>query len=164
LDNLEENSHKGFYELIQEHSYIGWINADISLIQHNTKLYCINVLQISMALMYQICLEKFKNFKKIYFTEPLDILKLISSTDCKNPKVVIYLNQEIMEEFLSSEKKILILNDYLSIEIKDGKLYSLPQLIENQYIPIHRLPDFLLNLITMIDWTNELNWYFLIKP
>lgn len=52
-----------------------------------------------------------------------------------------------------------MIDEYFSIEIKDGKLLALPLLLNNHVPPLHRLPDFLYRLGRMVDWEEEKNCF-----
>ena len=60
-------------ELIANHSFVGSIDRELSLIQHNTSLYIANTPAITKKLFYQITLKDFGNFSAIRLNPPAPI-------------------------------------------------------------------------------------------
>ena len=60
-------------ELISKHSFVGSIDTEFSLIQHNTSLYIANTPAITKQLFYQITLTDFGNFGAIRLNPPAPI-------------------------------------------------------------------------------------------
>lgn len=169
LDNLEtikaliseckKDSHEGVRKIIKEHIYVGFINPVLSLIQHNDKLFVVNAHKLSEALFYQMILSKFSNLRKINIKNPLDIetLVLAASKDEEMTKRA--------KKLFGQDRIIGLMNEYYSIEIKDGCIKSLPQILDNHVPPFHRLPDFLLEITKLSDdiWKDEMECLFTIS-
>lgn len=157
---VTDNTHKGLQEMLQNHSFVGCVNPQWSLIQHHTKLYLLNTTKLSQELFYQILIYDFGNFGVLRLSEPaplydLAMLALDSEesgwTEEDGPKEG--LAQYIMD-FLKNKAEML--EDYFSMEIdQDGNLTGLPLLLD-KYTPVMEgLPMFILRLATEVNWDNE---------
>ncbi|KAK9541808.1 hypothetical protein VZT92_001828 [Zoarces viviparus] len=155
-----ENTHKGLQEMLQNHSFVGCVNPQWTLIQHHTKLYLLNTTKLSQELFYQILIYDFGNFGVLRLSTPaplydLAMLALDSEesgwTEEDGPKEGL---AQYIVDFL--KKKTEMLEDYFSIEIdEEGNLTGLPLLLD-KYTPLMEgLPMFILRLATEVNWDNE---------
>jgi DNA mismatch repair protein MLH1 len=146
-----ESDHEGINKLMKDHHYVGFVNSNLSLIQHNDKLYVVNVYNVSKELMYQMCLKKFSKFRKIRLSEPLDIQTLLFSAS---------QDKEFSEKGLSlfnQDRVKGIMNEYFGIEITNSSICTLPQLLENHVPNLFRIPQFLLDIVKIpeLHWKDE---------
>ncbi|XP_066546561.1 DNA mismatch repair protein Mlh1 [Amia ocellicauda] len=157
---ITEQTHTGLQEMLQNHSFVGCVNPQWALIQHQTKLYLLNTTKLSQELFYQILIYDFGNFGVLRLSTPaplydLAMLALESEesgwTEEDGPREGL---AEYIVDFL--KKKAEMLEDYFSMEIdQDGNLTGLPLLLDN-YIPaLEGLPMFVLRLATEVNWDNE---------
>ncbi|GAA6214051.1 DNA mismatch repair protein Mlh1 isoform X1 [Lates japonicus] len=157
---ITENTHKGLQEMLQNHSFVGCVNPQWTLIQHHTKLYLLNTTKLSQELFYQILIYDFGNFGVLRLSTPaplydLAMLALDSEesgwTEEDGPKEGL---AQYIVDFL--RKKAEMLGDYFSLEIdQEGNLTGLPLLLD-KYTPIMEgLPMFILRLATEVNWDNE---------
>uniref|UniRef100_A0A672ZV11 DNA mismatch repair protein MLH1 n=1 Tax=Sphaeramia orbicularis TaxID=375764 RepID=A0A672ZV11_9TELE len=157
---ITENTHKGLQEMLQNHSFVGCVNPQWTLIQHHTKLYLLNTSKLSQELFYQILIYDFGNFGVLRLSTPaplydLAMLALDSEdsgwTEDDGPKEGL---AQYIVDFL--KKKAEMLEDYFSLEIdQEGNLTGLPLLLD-QYTPVMEgLPMFILRLATEVNWDNE---------
>ncbi|XP_039995837.1 DNA mismatch repair protein Mlh1 isoform X2 [Xiphias gladius] len=157
---ITENTHKGLQEMLQNHSFVGCINPQWTLIQHHTKLYLLNTTKLSQELFYQILIYDFGNFGVLRLSTPAPLYDLaMLALDCEEsgwteedgPKEGL---AQYIVDFL--KKKSEMLEDYFSMEIdQDGNLTGLPLLLD-KYTPIMEgLPMFILRLATEVNWDNE---------
>ena len=83
-------------ELIARHSFVGSIDREFSLIQHNTSLYIANTPAISQQLFYQIALKDFGNFSAIRLNPPAPINVLaklgLDNTGKKEDYTIVTIN------------------------------------------------------------------------
>ena len=83
-------------ELIAKHSFVGSIDREFSLIQHNTALYIANTPAISQQLFYQIALKDFGNFSAIRLNPPAPINVLaklgLDNTGKKEDYTIVTIN------------------------------------------------------------------------
>ncbi|KAK1905898.1 DNA mismatch repair protein Mlh1 [Dissostichus eleginoides] len=157
---ITENTHKGLQEMLQNHSFVGCVNPQWTLIQHHTKLYLLNTTKLSQELFYQIVIYDFGNFGVLRLSTPaplydLAMLALDSEesgwTEDDGPKEGL---AQYIVDFL--KKKTEMLGDYFSVEIdQEGNLTGLPLLLD-KYTPVMEgLPMFILRLATEVNWDNE---------
>ncbi|XP_054455981.1 DNA mismatch repair protein Mlh1 [Anoplopoma fimbria] len=155
-----ENTHKGLQEMLQNHSFVGCVNPQWTLIQHHTKLYLLNTTKLSQELFHQILIYDFGNFGVLRLSTPaplydLAMLALDSEesgwSEEDGPKEGL---AQYIVDFL--KKKTEMLEDYFSLEIdQEGNLTGLPLLLD-KYTPIMEgLPMFILRLATEVNWDNE---------
>lgn len=157
---ITENTHTGLQEMLQNHSFVGCVNPQWTLIQHHTKLYLLNTTNLSQELFYQILIYDFGNFGVLRLSTPaplydLAMLALDSEgsgwTEEDGPKEGL---AQYIVDFL--KKKAEMLEDYFSMEIdQEGNLTGLPLLLD-KYTPVMEgLPLFILRLATEVNWDNE---------
>uniref|UniRef100_A0AAQ6AI11 DNA mismatch repair protein S5 domain-containing protein n=1 Tax=Amphiprion ocellaris TaxID=80972 RepID=A0AAQ6AI11_AMPOC len=150
----------GLQEMLQNHSFVGCVNPQWTLIQHHTKLYLLNTTKLSQELFYQILIYDFGNFGVLRLSTPaplydLAMLALDSEesgwTEDDGPKEGL---AQYIVDFL--KKKAEMLEDYFSVEIdQEGNLTGLPLLLD-KYTPVMEgLPMFILRLATEVNWDNE---------
>uniref|UniRef100_A0A8D0DCR1 DNA mismatch repair protein MLH1 n=1 Tax=Sander lucioperca TaxID=283035 RepID=A0A8D0DCR1_SANLU len=157
---ITENTHKGLQEMLQNHSFVGCVNPQWTLVQHHTKLYLLNTTKLSQELFYQILIYDFGNFGVLRLSTPaplydLAMLALDSEesgwTEEDGPKEGL---AQYIVDFLKNKTEML--GDYFSIEIdQEGNLTGLPLLLD-KYTPVMEgLPMFILRLATEVNWDIE---------
>lgn len=159
-EEISERGHETLREMLHNHSFVGCVNPQWALAQHQTKLYLLNTTKLSEELFYQILIYDFANFGVLRLSEPaplfdLAMLALDSPesgwTEEDGPKEGL---AEYIVEFL--KKKAEMLADYFSLEIdEEGNLVGLPLLIDNYVPPLEGLPIFILRLATEVNWDEE---------
>ncbi|XP_054450853.1 DNA mismatch repair protein Mlh1 [Pteronotus mesoamericanus] len=159
-EEINERGHETLQEMLHNHSFVGCVNPQWALAQHQTKLYLLNTTKLSEELFYQILIYDFANFGVLRLSEPaplfdLAMLALDSPesgwTEEDGPKEGL---AEYIVEFL--KKKTEMLADYFSLEIdEEGNLIGLPLLIDNYVPPLEGLPIFILRLATEVNWDEE---------
>ncbi|KAK0137958.1 DNA mismatch repair protein Mlh1 [Merluccius polli] len=157
---ISEKTHKGLQEMLQNHSFVGCVNPQWTLIQHHTKLYLLNTTKLSQELFYQILIYDFGNFGVLRLSSPaplydLAMLALDSEdsgwTEEDGPKEGL---AQYIVDFL--KKKAEMLEDYFSLEIdQDGNLTGLPLFLDNYSPVMEGLPMFILRLATEVNWDDE---------
>ncbi|XP_041644687.1 DNA mismatch repair protein Mlh1 [Cheilinus undulatus] len=157
---IEDDTHQGVQELLQNHSFVGCVDPQWSLIQHQTKLYLVNTSVLSKELFYQILIYDFGNFGVLRLSSPaplydLAMLALDSEesgwTEDDGPKEGL---AQYIVDFL--KKKAEMLQDYFSMETdQEGNLTSLPLLLDNFSPLMEGLPMFILRLATEVNWDDE---------
>ncbi|XP_004676380.1 PREDICTED: DNA mismatch repair protein Mlh1 [Condylura cristata] len=159
-EEISQRGHETLREMLHNHSFVGCVNPQWALAQHQTKLYLLNTTKLSEELFYQILIYDFANFGVLKLSEPaplfdLAMLALDSPesgwTEEDGPKEGL---AEYIVEFL--KKKAEMLADYFSLEIdEEGNLIGLPLLIDNYVPPLEGLPIFILRLATEVNWDEE---------
>lgn len=159
-DEVSENNYKGLQEMLQNHSFVGCVNPQWTLIQHHTKLYLLNTTKLSQELFYQILIFDFGNFGVLKLSEPaslydLAMLALDSPdsgwTEDDGPKEGL---AQFIVDFLKNKREML--DDYFSLQIdQDGHVIGLPMLLDNYTPVMEGLPMFILRLATEVNWDSE---------
>lgn len=157
---IKENTHTGLQEILQNHSFVGCVDPQWTLIQHQTKLYLLNTSRLSQELFYQILIYDFGNFGVLRLSTPapiydLAMLALDSEesgwTEEDGPKEGL---AQYIVDFL--KKRSEMLEDYFSMEIdQDGNLTGLPLLLDKFSPVMEGLPMFILRLATEVNWDEE---------
>ncbi|XP_051228428.1 DNA mismatch repair protein MLH1 [Lolium perenne] len=160
LTEIDTNLHLGLLDIVKNCTYVGVADEVFALIQHNTRLYLVNVVNVSKELMYQQALCRFGNFNAIQLSEPAPLRELmmmalkddesISDENDKEKLEIAEVNTEILKE--NAE----MINEYFSIHIdQSGNLTRLPVVLD-QYTPdMDRLPEFALTLGNDVTWDVE---------
>ncbi|XP_074531346.1 DNA mismatch repair protein Mlh1 [Halichoeres trimaculatus] len=159
-EEIKENTHTGLLEILQNHSFVGCVDPQWTLIQHQTKLYLLNTSKLSQELFFQILIYDFGNFGVLRLSTPapiydLAMLALDSEesgwTEEDGPKEGL---AQYIVDFL--KKKAEMLEDYFSLEIdQDGNLTGLPLLLDKFSPVMEGLPMFILRLATEVNWDDE---------
>ncbi|KAK2852928.1 hypothetical protein Q7C36_008129 [Tachysurus vachellii] len=159
-NEITEQTHKGLQEILHNHSFVGCINPQWSLVQHHTKLYLLNTTRLSQELFYQILTFDFGNFDVLWLSNPaplydLALMALDSEesgwTEEDGPKEGL---AQYIVNFL--KKKAEMLDDYFSIKIdEEGNLTGLPLLLDKYSPAMEGLPLFILRLATEVNWDSE---------
>ncbi|XP_043213715.1 DNA mismatch repair protein Mlh1-like isoform X2 [Amphibalanus amphitrite] len=159
-EEVERGCHSGLRRLLAEHSLVGVVTAQLSLVQHQTRLYLVNHRRLAEQLFYQICLYQFGALGLLQLEEspPVRELALLGLeqkdagwTEEDGPK----------EELADCVCQVLqrhadMLDDYFSIQVDgQGRLRALPLLLDHYEPPIAALPGFLTRLATEVDWETE---------
>lgn len=159
-EEVQESMHKNLREMFQFHKFVGCVNKEFSLMQHQTKLYLVNTTKLSRELFYQLMIFDFGNYGILRLSEPAPIYELAllaldleesGWTEADGPKTDL---AQYIVDFLKSKAEML--SDYFSMEIdEDGNLCTLPLLLDH-YIPnMEGLPMFVLRLATEVNWDKE---------
>lgn len=131
---IEEAVHSNLRELLSEHVFVGCVDVNRSLIQHETKLYLCNTRKLLQELFYQLIMYDFQNFGTITFLKPLPMKELVLiALDLQD---VGWTPEDGDKNELSDAavqiliEKAAMLQDYFSVKIdSDGNLLSIPLLI-----------------------------------
>ncbi|CAO1943126.1 unnamed protein product [Urochloa humidicola] len=160
LTEVDSHCHPGLLEVVKNCTYVGLADEVFALIQHNTRLYLVNVVNVSKELMYQQALCRFGNFNAIQLSEPAPLRELLLMA-LKDDELLGDENDEEKLEIAEVNSEILkenaeMINEYFSIHIdKDGNLTRLPVVLD-QYTPdMDRLPEFVLTMGNDVTWDDE---------
>ena len=69
--SVEKNASKLIHEILQSMNFVGFVNRELALIQHQTALYLTNTRLLSEELFYQLALFNFGNFGYYKLAEPV---------------------------------------------------------------------------------------------
>ncbi|XP_075109414.1 DNA mismatch repair protein MLH1 [Nicotiana tabacum] len=163
VNEIDNDCHSGLLDVVRHCTYIGMADEVFALIQHNTHLYLVNVINLSKELMYQQVLRRFAHFNAIQLSEPASLPELImlalkeeegidpqgnESNELRGK--IAEMNTELLKE------KAEMLEEYFSVYIdSNGNLSRLPVILD-QYTPdMDRIPEFVLCLGNDVDWEDE---------
>ncbi|XP_072981652.1 DNA mismatch repair protein MLH1 isoform X1 [Typha angustifolia] len=162
LSEIDCNSHSGLLDIVKDCTYIGLADEVFALLQHNTHLYLVNVVNISKELMYQQVIRRFAHFNAIQLSEPAPLQDLLmmalKEEDLESPtnenddlkQKIAEMNTELLKQ------KAEMLEEYFCINIdQQGNLTRLPVILDQHTPDMDRLPEFLLSLANDVDWENE---------
>eukprot|EP00898_Chlorokybus_atmophyticus_P001568 jgi/Chlat1/2411/Chrsp17S02666 len=164
LQEVDKRAHAGLVELVQQHKFVGMADSTFALLQHNTKLYLVNVNKLSQELMYQNTLRRFGRFPAIRLSEPAPLGELLEmaldeeeaagrySPSSDGPKdEVTRVSVQLLKE------KADMLREYFALDINpdDAQLRALPAIVDHYTPAIDGLPKFLLALTNEVDWDSE---------
>ncbi|KAK2702009.1 DNA mismatch repair protein Mlh1-like [Artemia franciscana] len=157
---VDAQSSDGLRDLIKNHTFVGVVNSQFSLIQHQTKLFICNTIKLREELFYQTLLEDFGNFAKFRFSDPLPIheLALIALTQEDSGWTEEDGPKEELARFIadSLKSRAPMLADYFSIEITEtADLVTIPMLLDDYTPPVEGLPMYVLRLASEVQWDSE---------
>ncbi|KAJ0977302.1 hypothetical protein J5N97_012776 [Dioscorea zingiberensis] len=162
ISEIDSNAHTGLWDIVKNCTYIGLADDVFALLQHETYLYLVNVVNVSKELMYQQAISRFGHFNAIQLSDPAPIPELLmmalKEEDLESPdeesddlkKKIVEMNTELLKQ------KAELLDDYFCIHIdQQGNLMRLPVILEQHTPDMDRVPEFLLSLGNNVDWDNE---------
>ncbi|KAG0493193.1 hypothetical protein HPP92_004187 [Vanilla planifolia] len=162
LRDIDFNVHSGLQDIIKNCTFVGLADETFALLQHNTHLYVMNVVNVSKELMYQQVIRRFGNFNAIQLSEPAPLLELLvialkeedlDSTGDENDdfmKKIAEMNTEMLL------RKAELLDEYFSIHIdQQQNLTRLPVVLDQHTPDMDHVPEFLLSLGNDVDWNSE---------
>ncbi|XP_061387697.1 DNA mismatch repair protein Mlh1 [Musca vetustissima] len=148
-------------KMVKELVFVGVVDKQFALFQHETKLYMADTIKLSEQLFYQRLLYEFENHKMISIKpQPLpvkDLIKLALNT----PESGWTEEDGDKDELAERASEILIekspiMREYFSMTINSsGQLETIPSLLD-KYIPSKTfLPIYMLRLATEVEWDTE---------
>lgn len=161
---VENGCHTGLRETVKNMTFVGSVNPEYALIQHVNKLYLTNTLALSEELFYQILLNDFGNFGILKLSSPASIyeLAMIALELEESGWTEADGTKEDLSSYISSllQSKAPMLDDYFSIQIDDnGKICTLPYLLDDYVPAMEGLPMYMLRLATEVEWDTELDCF-----
>ncbi|KMT20165.1 hypothetical protein BVRB_1g001770 isoform A [Beta vulgaris subsp. vulgaris] len=162
IDEIDNSYHSGLLEIVRGCTYVGMADDVFALLQYQTHLYLVNVVNLSKELMYQQVLRRFAHFNAIQLSDPAPLPELImlalkeEDTDADGSdnddlrKKIAEMNTELLKG------KTEMLEEYFCIYIDpQGNLSRLPVILD-QYTPdMDRVPEFVLCLGNDVNWEDE---------
>ncbi|KAK6940344.1 DNA mismatch repair protein Mlh1, C-terminal, partial [Dillenia turbinata] len=139
IKDVDSDCHSGLLDIVRHCTYIGLADDTYALLQHNTHLYLLDVVNVS---------------------DPSPLVQLLmlalreedSDADCNDDlkEKIAEMNTELLKE------KSELLEEYFSIHIdENGNLSRLPVILD-QYTPdMDRVPEFVLVLGNDVNWEDE---------
>lgn len=161
IKKVKNRNEPRFNDILRDHIFIGWVSRKFAVIQDDTTLYKVNMQSITEHFFYQLALDGFGKFGKITLNPHPPIQELASfalddveesgwtEADGDKARLAQYVSELVKE-------KSEMLAEYFSMKVtSDGRLISIPRLLEG-YVPfLGGLPNLLLRLATEVDWDDE---------
>lgn len=149
--------------LLSELTFVGVVDRQRALIQHETKMFLCDTQRLSTEIFYQILLYDFENFGGIRLDAAGDGLAIqelaelaLASEESGWTEAdgsIADLASSVHEIFV---QKRAILSEYYGFEIDaEGRLRQLPMLLENHVPSMAHLPMYILRLATEVNWDEE---------
>lgn len=146
---------------IKNSVFVGLFDHDRALIQHDTKLYAINLKAYLKEQLYQFYLFDFGNFPPIEILPPGNKILFMIETYLKDiqkhePTVFNSLTFQTPESVIS---KLLshsgMLQDYLSLEFTRNEVFTIPCIIPDHVPNLTFLGRFFVDLANKVDYSEE---------
>ncbi|KAF6147807.1 hypothetical protein GIB67_014387 [Kingdonia uniflora] len=166
LSDIDCKCDSDLLEIVKHCTYVGMADDLLALLQHNTRLYLVNVVNLSKELMYQQIIRRFGHFNAIQLSDPAPLSELIMmalkdedlESECSEnddlKKKIAEMNIELLEQ------KAEILEEYFCISIDQQRNLSRIPVILDQYAPnMDHVPEFVLCLGNDVDWKDEKNCF-----
>jgi len=159
--NIKTECEPTLRKLISNHSFVGCIDRQFALIQHETSLFIINNPKVTEEMFYQIAINEFGNFDAIRLN-PSAPISVIAKLALDNTEESGWTEADGDKSDLANfaEKLLMdkrnMLSDYFSLNIdENGDVLTIPMLLDG-YVPfLGNLPIFILRLATEIDYEEE---------
>ena len=148
--------------------FTGCADRDFALIQHETKLYAVNIPELTKHLFYQLMLVQFQSCDMMQLRPAPKLFDLIRIA-LESPDSGWTEKDGDKDELAKNAVQILaekaaLLDDYFSIQIsedeEDGswELSSIPILLEGFSPDLNQIPIFALKMAVSVEWTEEEAW------
>ncbi|XP_043247795.1 DNA mismatch repair protein Mlh1 isoform X1 [Colletes gigas] len=157
---VEDECHEGLREILSNLTFVGCIDQSSALVQSGVNLYLCNTKKLAEELFYEIMLYDFANHGVIKFSDAIPLYEL-AMLGLDTEEAMWTEEDGEKSELATSAKELLLekadmLKEYFSIVIdKQGKLKSLPVLLEKYFPHEAGLPLYVLRLATEVNWSSE---------
>ena len=74
---VDDECHEGLRELFANHTFVGCANREFALVQHGTKLYAVNIPEVTKHFFYQLILNQFGSAAYIKLEPPTKVVELV---------------------------------------------------------------------------------------
>jgi DNA mismatch repair protein MLH1 len=161
--NIEMNCHEGVREILCDPVVIGFVDNHRALIQKGTRLYMIDLSELSRDLFYQRCISLRGQGKGIVLNPHLSIQVLVQCAleaeeilgnwrDSEDGGTKEEVSQ-LLSELLVRKSSLLKANFGICIS-ETGKLVEMPELIPGCRFKEEFLPKFFLALGQHVNWVS----------
>ncbi|KAJ3161444.1 DNA mismatch repair protein [Geranomyces michiganensis] len=72
-EEVQEARHRGLTEVFATHTFVGFVDDSLALIQAGTRLYMVDFEEWSQELFYQLALQGFSNFGTMHLPKPVSV-------------------------------------------------------------------------------------------
>ncbi|KXS20066.1 mutL-like protein 1, colon cancer, nonpolyposis type 2 [Gonapodya prolifera JEL478] len=161
-EEVESKEHKGITEVFREHTFVGCVDNQLALVQHQVRLFMVNYVEISRELFYQVFLRLFSNLGHVLLPPtPLRELLIVALEEEERDRGSWDPTMKTKDEIAGEIVDILVerremLEEYFSFQIDEGRNICALPLVLKGYTPVmEKLPTFLLRLGTEVNWDTE---------
>uniref|UniRef100_A0A8D8HCU8 DNA mismatch repair protein Mlh1 n=1 Tax=Culex pipiens TaxID=7175 RepID=A0A8D8HCU8_CULPI len=147
-------------KIFSELTFVGVIDRRKALIQYDTKMFLTSTRVLCQELCYQMLLFNFSNLGAISLSPAISVAEL-ASLALQDPDngwteedgLIAELAERIVEILVS---KAPIMREYFGLSIsEEGKLESIPVVIEDYTPSVVHLATYVLRLATEVEWDDE---------
>ncbi|KAG2444840.1 hypothetical protein HXX76_001581 [Chlamydomonas incerta] len=159
LAEAEADCHGGLSDLLREHTFVGMADGSLALLQHGTRLYLVDVGALSCDLYYQLALRRWGQPLRLALEPPPLVSELVElglqllevqgewQPDDGSPEELGALVTELLQQNRPElERDIGLVVD------EQGRLVSVPLLLEGLLPEPSRLADLVVGLAKDVDW------------
>ncbi|KAJ3135190.1 DNA mismatch repair protein [Physocladia obscura] len=162
-NQVKKNAHQGLTSLFRDHTFVGPVDDRWILVQYQTKLYIMDIEEISREFFYQLVLHGFSNFGIMKLETPCSIKPLIflaleEENDVNQRLDELQDPEDIATKIIDtlSERREMIAEYFGVVFSDDGaEIQALPVILSGYTPNLAKLPIFLLRLGTEVDWSEE---------
>ncbi|KAG2496183.1 hypothetical protein HYH03_005783 [Edaphochlamys debaryana] len=159
LAEAEAGAHGGLGELLREHTFVGVADGSLALLQSGTRLYLVDVGALAGDMLYQLALRRWDQPLRVALDPPPCVGELVelglSLLEAKgewrpedgSPQELAGLVTELLQQKRPALERSL----GLAVD-EQGRLASVPQLLEGLPPDPARLPDLVIALARDVDW------------
>ena len=150
-------------DLLANHTFVGCVDRELALLQHDTKLFLVNTTRLTNLLFRQIIFSQFGDLPVLRLCPPPRVwdLAMLAVEDPESGwKPEDGEKGELVDQVvnvLEGHKEMLA--DYFSLEMEDieGSLHltGIPLLLEDYCPWFGGLPNYLCMLATEVNWSDE---------
>jgi DNA mismatch repair protein MLH1 len=169
LAETEARRHEGFTNIMRKNTFVGFMSFDsdpLMLLQHKTKLFLLDLGNLTYEYLYQLILHNFGNLSRVSLTPSAPVARLVLmaltqdtegvSSEAQRKAAVdiawILLDKaDILSEYFSID---IVTDDDAKDELDSIVLQCIPELVPYYFPPVARLGSFLLGLSECV-WTEE---------
>ena len=165
--DIVDNCSSECRDLLANHTFVGCVDRELALLQHDTKLFLVNTTKLTSLLFRQIIFSQFGDLPVLRLCPPPRVwdLAMLAVEDPESGwKPEDGEKGELVDQvvnLLESHKEMLA--DYFSLEMEDieGSLHltGIPLLLENYCPWFGGLPNYLCMLATEVDWSDEMECF-----
>ncbi|GLC43233.1 DNA mismatch repair protein [Pleodorina starrii] len=156
---VEGGTHAGLGEVLREHTFVGMADGSLALLQHGTRLYLVDVGGLSRDMFYQLALRRWDQPLCLALEPPPLVSELVGlglqllqvkgewRPEDGSPEEL----GELVSELLQQNRPALERQLGLVVD-EQGRLRSVPLLLEGLPPDPARLPDLVVGLAKDVDW------------
>ncbi|KXZ55311.1 hypothetical protein GPECTOR_3g445 [Gonium pectorale] len=159
LGEVDSGAHTGLADLLREHTFVGVADGSLVLLQSGTRLYLVEAGQLSRDMMYQLALRRWEKPLPVRLEPPPLVSELVAlglqlleargewQPEDGSPAEL----GELVTELLQQNGPELSRQLGLAVD-EQGRLVSVPMLLEGLPPDPARLPDLVVALAKDVDW------------